>query len=292
MNAVDMRARVAALPCWSGPVDPQPLAGGISNVSFLVTDGGARYVVRLGDDVPEHGVVRARELAASRAAHAAGLSPEVVHAEPGVFVLRYIDGRTLTAEDVRTRPMLERIVPLLHACHRRVPEHLRGPAFMFWVFHAMRDYAARLREKGGRLVADLPRLMTIAEALERAVGPIDVVYAHNDLLAANLIDDGSRLWLIDWEYGGYNSPLFDLGNLASNNGLAPADEEWLLEAYFERPVSDELRRRYSAMKCASLLREAMWSMVSEIHSTLDFDYVAYTDAYLARFEAARAELDL
>jgi hypothetical protein len=40
------------------------------------------------------------------------------------------------------------------------------------------------------------------------------------------------------------------------------------------------------MKCASLLREAMWSMVSEIHSSLDFDYIAYTDENLARFESA------
>ena len=44
------------------------------------------------------------------------------------------------------------------------------------------------------------------------------------------------------------------------------------------------------MKCASLLRETLWSMVSEIHSTLDFDYAAYTRDYLARFERAFAEL--
>ena len=44
------------------------------------------------------------------------------------------------------------------------------------------------------------------------------------------------------------------------------------------------------MKCASLLRETMWSMVSELHSTLDFDYAAYTAEYLARFERAYAAL--
>ena len=104
--------------------------------------------------------------------------------------------------------------------------------------------------------------------------------------AANLIDDGSRLWLVDWEYGGFNSPLFDLGGLASNNELSPSLEERLLELYFEQPVSDDLRRRYHAMKCASLLREAMWSMVSEIHLTIDFDYHAYTAGNLARFEQA------
>jgi thiamine kinase-like enzyme len=292
MSITDLRARAAALPCWSGRVEPQPLSGGISNVGFVVGDAGERYVVRIGDDIPVHGVLRFNELAASRAAHAVGLSPEVVYHEPGAFVLRFIEGRTLKPEDVRPRAMLERIVPLLHTCHRRMPEQVRGPALMFWVFHVLRDYAARLHEEGARMRSALPRLMEIAQRLERAVGPIDLVYGHNDLLPANLIDDGRRLWLIDWEYGGYNSPLFDLGNLASNNGLAPADEHWLLEAYFERPLTDELRRRYAAMKCASLLREAMWSMVSEMHFTLDFDYVAYSNEYLRRFETAQKALEL
>ena len=121
------------------------------------------------------------------------------------------------------------------------------------------------------------------------MGPIDLVFGHNDLLAANLIDDGSRLWLVDWDYGGWNSPLFDLGGLASNSELPPADRDWLLEAYFDRPLDDELRRRAHAMLTASLLREAMWSMVSEVHSELDFDFVAYTAENLARFERAWAE---
>jgi thiamine kinase-like enzyme len=120
--------------------------------------------------------------------------------------------------------------------------------------------------------------------LETAAGPFDIVFGHNDLLAANFLDDGERLWLIDWDYAGYNTPLFDLGGLASNNELSEAQEMWLLEAYFEQPVRSELWRRYQAMKCASLLRETLWSMVSELHSTIDFDYAAYTADNLARFE--------
>jgi thiamine kinase-like enzyme len=144
------------------------------------------------------------------------------------------------------------------------------------------------------MLPDLPRLLAHAERLERAVGPIDLVFGHNDLLAANVIDDGRRLWLIDWDYAGWNSPLFDLGGLASNNELPEADRVWLLEAYFERPATDELRLKAHAMLTASLLREAMWSMVSELHSTLEFDFVAYTEENLARFDRAWAmftELD-
>jgi len=286
----DLLARAAALPCWRGRVTPQPLKGGITNANFLVEDGGRRFVVRIGDDIPLHGVMRFNELAASLAAHAAGLSPEVVFHAPGVLVMRFIDGRTLTPAEIRQRPMLARILPLLRRCHREMPHHVRGPVLVFWVFHVVRDYAARLVEEGTRRAADLPRLAQAAARLEAMVGPIDLVFGHNDLLAGNLIDDGSRLWLIDWDYAGFNSPLFDLGNLCSNNEVAPVEESWLLEHYFERPVDDGLRRRYEAMKCASLLRETLWSMVSERHSTLEFDYVAYTDDYLGRFEDAYGRL--
>jgi thiamine kinase-like enzyme len=284
-------ARVAQLSIWSGRVTPTPLAGGITNHNFAVVDGGRRHVVRVGSDILVHGIVRANELAASRAAHAAGLSPAVLHAEPGILVLEFIDGRTLTAEDVRNPANLHRLVELVRRCHRDVPLHLRGPVPMFWVFHVVRDYAHTLLESSSRHRANLPGLLERARRLETAVGPIEVVFGHNDLLAANILDDGRRLWLLDWEYAGFNSPLFDIGGLASNSELPPAAAEELLARYFERPVDDGLRRRAAAMAAASLLRETMWSMVSEIHSSVAFDYAGYTAENLRRFEAAYAAFE-
>lgn len=286
VTAAEMVARVASLPIWFGRVDPEPLTGGITNHNFSVYDRGRRYVVRVGADIPVHGVVRANELAASRAAHQAGVSPRVVHAEAGILVLDFIDGRTFTPEDVRNPANLPRLVELVRRCHREIPKYLRGPGFMFWVFHVVRDYAHTLAAGNSRHLGILPDLLQRADVLERAVGPIDVVFGHNDLLAANFIDDGQRLWLVDWDYAGFNSPLFDLGGLASNSELAPADAERLFALYFERDVDDGLRRRAAAMTAASLLREATWSMVSEIHSKVAFDYAAYTAENLRRFEAA------
>ncbi len=280
----DPRARVASLSIWRRPVTPEPLGGGITNTNFLVRDGGRRYVVRVGEDIPVHGVMRFNELAASRAAHAAGIAPAVIHAEPGILVLEHIDGHTLEPQDVRER--LERVVALVRRAHREIPKHLRGPALVFWVFHVVRDYAHTLEEGGSRLRHRLPEFLAMAERLERAVGPVELVYGHNDLLAANLIDDGERLWLIDWDYAGFNSPLFDLGGLVSNNELSEAERDRVLELYFERPVTDGLRLRAQAMLTASLLREAMWSMVSELHSTIDFDFRAYTEENLARLARA------
>jgi thiamine kinase-like enzyme len=281
-------ARVAELEIWFGRVDPLPLAGGITNQNFAVEDRGRRYVVRVGSDIPVHGVVRANELAASRAAHLAGLSPKVVHAEPGILVLDFIEGRTFTPEDVRNPANLERMIDMVRRCHGDIPQYLRGPAMMFWVFHVVRDYGHTLREGDSVHTPLLPDLLARAAKLEAAVGPIDVVFGHNDLLAANFIDDGYKLWLLDWEYAGFNSPLFDLGGLASNSELTPEQAEQALSLYFGKPVDDDLRRRAAAMTAASLLRETMWSMVSEIHSTVDFDYAAYTAENLRRFEAAYA----
>jgi thiamine kinase-like enzyme len=284
--AADLAARVASLPLWFGRIDPEPLTGGITNHNFSVLDRGQRYVVRVGSDIPAHGVVRSNELAASKAAHLAGVSPRVVYTEPGILVLDFIDGRTFTPEDVRNPANLPRMVDLVRRCHREIPRHLRGPGFMFWVFHVVRDYAHTLAAGNSHHLPLVPDLLKRADVLEAAVGPIDVVFGHNDLLAANFIDDGKRLWLIDWDYAGFNSPLFDLGGLASNSELSPAASDELLALYFGRPADAGLRRRASAMTAASLLRETMWSMVSEIHSAVAFDYAAYTAENLRRFEAA------
>jgi thiamine kinase-like enzyme len=281
--------QAAALPLWGDPVEPSDLRGGLSNVNFVVEDAGRKYVVRIGGDNEAHGVVRKNELAASRAAHAAGVAPRVAYAEPGVLVLDFIEGRTLTPADVREPKNLGRIVDIMKRTHREVPKHLRGPGVLFWVFHVVRDYAHTLAEFPSTDLPGLRRLSAQSEQLERAVGPVDLVFGHNDLLAANLIDDGKRLWLVDWEYAGFNSPLFDLGGLASNNEMSETMRETMLEYYFDRRVGDELRHRFAAMTAASLLRETMWSMVSEIHSQVDYDFAKYTAENLARYEKAFAE---
>lgn len=294
----ELEKKLAKLPCWKNEVSFKPLSGGITNVNYLVSDRNChrsedkdgdnetQYVVRIGEDIPVHQVMRFNELAASRAAFAAGISPEVIYHEAGILVLEYIKSQTLTAEMVRSQPILERILPLIKLCHQKIPKHFRGAALIFWVFHVIRDYASTLKEGQSQHLSLLPELLEASKNLEQASNPAQIVFGHNDLLAANILDDGSRLWLIDWDYAGFNSPLFDLGGLASNNGLSEKQEVWMLENYFENPVNDSLLRQYQAMKCASLLRETMWSMVSEIHSQIDFDFVNYSMENLTAFQRA------
>ena len=282
----DLIDRVRCLPIWQGEISATPLTGGITNVNLRVSDGEKTCVIRVGDDIPLHQVMRFNELAASRAAHAAGLSPAVLYNAPGFTVLEYIESRTLTEEDVRHPEMLPRALDLVMRCHRDVPSYLRGPSLVFWVFHVIRDYAATLIGQGSPHAARIPELVSICNELEANAGPFDIDFGHNDLHCGNFLDDGKRLWLLDFDYAGFYSSLFDLGGLASNNGLSPEQEDWMLETYYGAAVTDALRHRYTAMKCASLLRETMWSMVSEISSEIDFDYAAYTEENVARFRAA------
>lgn len=284
-------ARVAELPFWTGKPRIEVLGGGITNRNFVVTDRAGKYVVRIGDDIPVHQIMRFNELAASRAAHRAGISPEVRFHVSGVLVIDFIEGRTLSAEDLRQDAMLEQAVDLVALAHREMPRHLRGPALAFWVFHVIRDYAATLEDAASRHMPLLPGLLRDADRLEAIVGAVEVVFGHNDLLPANFLHDGARLWLIDWDYAGFNSPLFDLGGLAANAAISPAQETAVLERYYRRAPDAGLLGRYRAMKAAAALRETLWSMVSEIHSDLDFDFAAYTATNLETFRAAMAAFE-
>ncbi len=286
----EMALQIAAgLSCWQGPVQTEPLEGGITNHNILVTDGARKYVVRLGDDIPEHGIMRWNELAISRAAQAAGVSPAVIHAEPGILVLDFIESVALCETDLHDQKTLLVVTQLIKNTHNTVPDHLRGNVLSFWVFHILRDYAATLREHKSSYVPLLDGLLEECAFLQGAVGPVDLVLGHNDLLPSNILLSTDRYWLIDWEYGGFNSPLFDLGGLSSNCALDREAESQMLTAYFGAPPNEYLWRRYEAMKCASLLRETMWSMVSEITSTLDFDYGEYTEKNLERYRRSYAQ---
>lgn len=266
-------------PVWQGDIEIAPLHGGLSNESFTVRDATGKYVVRFGRDFPFHHVFRAREVMTARAAHAAGFAPEVVHAAPGVMVSRFIEGTTYGAEEVRAN--IPRIAALIGRFHREMPQHVSGAGFIFWVFHVIRDYARTLQAGGSRMAPRIPGFLDLATEMERAQVAMPIAFGHHDLLPANFIDDGARLWLIDFEYAGFGTAMFDLAGIASNAGFDADEAETLLATYFGTAPDDDLRRSHAAMQCASLLREAMWSMVSELHlDAPGVDYVAYTQENL------------
>lgn len=276
MHARDhIRDDVAALPLWQGKPQFELLPGGISNLSFVATDRRGKYVVRLTRDFPFHNVIREREVTVARAAHAAGFAPEMVHAEPGLMISRYVEGKPLTPEGVRAN--IGRIVEMLLRFHREMEAPIGDYAFD--VFDVNRGYMRALGTS--EWAASNERLAAMQV-------PLPPAFAHHDLLGANILDDGRRLWLIDFEYSGPGSAMFDLANLSSNASLTAEQSAELLKAYFG---CTDHARAHRAMEAASLLREALWSLVSARHiHERDFDYTAYADLHVARLREVMRDL--
>ena len=281
MNSIE---KIKSLSIWKKDITISPLEGGITNLNFIVSHGNEKVVVRLGQDIPEHLVFRSNEINVSKAAYEIGVSPKLIYSETGVLVLEFIESKTLDASGVQKN--LKKIIPVVKKIHTEIPNVLSGLPAIFWVFYVIKYYANFLKSKKSKHVGIIDDLLNKASKLENLSSPRHIVFGHNDFLAANFLDDGSRIWVVDWEYGGFNDPLFDIGGLASNNDFNENLEKEALELYYEKPVNNEVLMKYNAMKTASLLRETMWSMVSELTSKLDFDYGEYTQENLNKFSKA------
>ncbi len=285
---MEFENKIKSLPIWKNLENIEPLEGGITNLNFLVSDSGSKSVVRLGSDIPEHLVYRSNEIIVSEAAYQIGVSPKLIYNEPGVLVLEFIESKTLEPKTVRDN--LNKIVPIIRKIHDEIPNKLSGQPQIFWVFYVIKYYSNYLLNNNSSHISLIPSLLKKAEKLEKLSSPREIVFGHNDLLAANFLDDGSKIWVVDWEYGGFNDPLFDIGGLSSNNDLDENLESEVLEMYFKEKPSKDLIIKYNAMKTASLLRETMWSMVSEITSKIEFNYAEYTSDNLKKFEESFGKL--
>jgi thiamine kinase-like enzyme len=270
--------RIAALPCWRGPPRAEVLKGGLSNEIWKVTDDAGAHVVRFGRDYPFHHVFRDREAMVTRAAHAAGFAPAVEYTAPGIMVTAFVTSHTWGPSDVCEAP--DRVGRLLRDFHDRMGAQVSGPAFLFWPAHVIRDY---LRQLGPAF----DQWQALNSALEETHPPLPIIFGHNDLLPANFLDDGDRLWLIDYEYAGFGTCLFDLAGAASNAGMDRVQSMALLTAYLGQTPDAGFTRAFDAMQVTSLLREMLWAHVSALHlHAPGVDYAAYAADNRARLMTA------
>ena len=286
--AAELQAVLAALAPRLGTPggDPAPLDGGITNRNFRVPFDGRECVVRLpGPGTDLLGIDRDTERAATAAAAAAGIGPDVVAhlPEPACLVTGFIAGTVLEPEAVREPGVLEEVAGGLRAFHAGPPLSTR-----FDAFETAERYAEIVRARGGALFAGHAELARRVGAIRAAMaGPEHApVPCHNDLLPANLIHDGTRVRIVDWEYAGTGDRYFDFGNLSVNCGFAEDDDARLLAAYWEEPCTP---RRFAAvrlMRIVSDFREAMWGAVQAVVSQLAFDFAAYAEEHAERVRAA------
>jgi thiamine kinase-like enzyme len=275
-----LESALAAL--WPG-TDPKvtPITAGITNRNFRVDLAGEAFVLRLsGRDTGLLGIDRVAEDAAARAAASAGVGPEVIAFEPslGASVTRFVEGEPIPEEDLQDEKVLGLVVRSIKAIHSCPPIPSSFP-----VFRIVEDYAREAAARGLTVPPAFEQSHRLAEKIERAFSrrPMPLTTCHDDLLNANFLRDGDHVWIVDYEYAGMGDPFFDLGNLSINNGLGPEAQEALLGLYFG-DVRGTHRARLGLMRIMSDFREAMWGVIQQAISTLEFDYVDYASRHFAR----------
>ncbi len=262
--------RVAVL--QSRPRSVEPLPGGLTNRNYKVTTPEGVYVVRHStpSSADELAVDRRAEYENSVRAAATGVGAPVLDFLPddGILVIGFLEGETLTDEHFQRPGMLPRVAAACRQLHAGEPFVNR-----FDMFELQADYLARVRRRGFRLP---PGFLDHAEAVGRiraalAVRPVALMPCHNDLLAANFIDDGRTVWIIDYEYSGNNDPYFELGNIWSECHLSLEQLEELVGAY-----DGLLSRRYLARaRLWGLMSQygwTLWASIQDATSAIEFDF--------------------
>jgi thiamine kinase-like enzyme len=283
----DLDARLDQLQSLrSKPREVTQLDGGLTNVNVRVRTPDLDVVVRISEAETALAIDRQAEYVNSRAAAASGASPRVIEFRPDqhLLVVDYIEGTTLTAADVGSSKNLPRIASVCRMLHA-------GPRFVsnFDMFDVQRRYLETVTSRGYRMPARYLEFLPKVERVQHALTVVNVptVPCNNDLLAANFIDDGNRLWIIDFEYSGNNDPCFELGNIWSESGLEPAQLDELVTFYFgrQRPSMVARARLFALM---ARYGWTLWASIQDANSSFDFDFWAWG---LEKYEQAVADFE-
>ena len=277
---------IAAIPAWGGrEVKADPIPAGLTNKNWRVTVDGVPHFVRIPGAATELlAVDRANERHNTRAAAAAGVGPPVLHELPewDVFVLAWVHARTMSVETLAEPGIPTRVAEALRRLHA-------GPRFRddFDMFRLSESYLRVVDERGITIPAGyrtrMDRLPRIEAAL--AVDPLPSVPCHNDLLAENYLDDGERLWIVDYEYSGNNDPTFELGNTCQEQGWDETRIRELCAAYFGE-ATDALLARMRLQMIMSDVGWTLWAAIQAAISTIDFDFFGWAEERWARASAA------
>jgi thiamine kinase-like enzyme len=279
----ELEALLDRIPVLRGlPRSVTELPGGLTNQNLRVTTAGADYVVRrFRGDAELLGIDRDAEHLNTCAAAEAGVGARVVayHPEHDVLVICYIEGRTYDNDTFAEPGVLQRAGRAIRQLHD-------GPRFVsdFDMFARQAHYLGTVREHGYQL---FDGYVDHDDAFHRAERALAVragatVPCNNDLLAGNFLDDGDKVWLIDYEYSGNNDACFELGNTTTECDLDDDQVEALVTSYYERPLHNKLARvRLQAL--VSAYGWSLWGAIQASASSIDFDFGSWG---LERFEKA------
>ena len=264
------------------PRTVRELPGGLTNRNYQVTTHDGTFVARLSSGGGELlAIDRDCEYRNSVTAAAAGAGAPVIEYRPqeGLLIIGYIEGRTYSPADVAAAENIPRIA---QACRRLHSGGRFGNDFD--MFDIQRRYLAVARSRGFRIPARYDDLLPQFSAAEKALGAraAQAVPCHNDLLAANFIDDGDRIWLIDYELSGNNDACFELGNIAAESHLPEDALAALVTAYYGRPRRSRIARA-RLLGLVGMYGWTLWGAIQNAASPIDFDFWSWA---MERFEGA------
>jgi thiamine kinase-like enzyme len=266
------------------PAQIQPIQGvtNLNNHVYRFTHAGDEFFLRLASESGSNfGIRRSEELAAMQAATAAGIAPPLICARAsGDFILAYIRGRHWTKDDFADPRQADRLGRLIQAMHRVQLERGLGVPMM--------SRLERMHANALRLRAPLPD--GIEGILERCRGilaePGDPTVAlnHNDLWANNFLDDGSRLWVVDWEFAGTGNGLHDLNTALLSTGYAGGLKDDFIRACGHDPAGLEERlTRYQHIVHAF---EGLWAIVQHgLRGSAEHDYLGMARSHFTGMQA-------
>jgi thiamine kinase-like enzyme len=262
----------------------EELPGGLTNRNYKVTTPDGTFVARISAvGANLLAIDRDSEYRNSVTAAAAGAGAPVIEYRPedSALIIGYIEGRTFGNADVAAPGNIPRIA---QACRRLHSGERFGNDFD--MFDIQRRYLAVARSRGFAIPAGYDDLMPRFDAARAALAAraTSTVPCNNDLLAANFIDDGERIWLIDYEYSGNNDPCFELGNIWAECHLPVDALAELITAYYGRPLRGKLARA-RLLGLAGKYGWTLWGAIQHAGSPLDFDFWSWA---MERFEGAAA----
>lgn len=261
--------------------------GGLTNLVFRVDHGGEQYVLRIAGKGTEEYINRANEAQAARATAKAGVSPDVLYADPatGVMVTRLIDAAiTMSPENFKSIAGAPGRAGL---AFRKL--HTSGAKFdfRFELFSMIDDYLEILAAKAVDLPPGYHDVVRNSEAVRTALKahPLPLAACHCDPLCENFLDTGKRMWIVDWEYSGMNDPMWDLGDLSVEAQFTPAQDEEMIQAYFNGEPTPAERGRMVIYKAMCDLLWTLWGLIQHANKNPVDDFRAYS---INRFERCKA----
>ncbi len=278
----DLAAILATIPALAGFSGEAQRLGGLTNRVYRVGD----LVLRLPGAGTGAYINRVHEAAAARLAAAAGVSPVVLHADPdtGLMVTAYIEAATMTPDGFRTRPGAPaRAGEVLARLHRSGAEF----PFRFELFGMIDSYLTLLARRDVALPPGYHDVVAEAGAVRAALNraPLPLTACHCDPLCENFLDDGARMWVVDWEYSGMNDPMWDLGDLSVEAGMDGGQEDAMLTAYFGHAATLADRGRMVAYKAMCDLLWTLWGLIQLSDGNTADDFRSYADGRFARCKA-------